>query len=280
MKTTPQIAPSCTTLPRSRTQRGFGLVELMVGMAIGLLIVAAGLGSIIVSRVLSGTVGEASTMQQQASYAFRVMGQQIRQAGGRMLLPAADSTEYGVFDETPGLSGYVPVQGKSAPTATEYALELTYQNTEDRSYPLASGKPQMQPLLRNCLGENLAAASAAVINSRFKLDGSNLVCAGSGTPQVLISGVAAMEVRYLVQPAASSAAQQFTYALAESMTAPKDWLQVYAVEVCLELVGAEKIDTAGTTYTRCDKTQAARDNRLRMVFRNTFFINNRLWTVS
>lgn len=280
MKTSFTIAPVCTTVRSQRGQRGFGLVELMVGMAIGLLIVAAGLGSIIVSRVLSGTVGEASTMQQQASYAFRVMGQQIRQAGGRMLKPANDATEYGEFDESPQLSTYVPVQGKSSPDATEFALELTYQNTEDRSYPLASGQPQMQPLLRNCLGENLAAASAAVVHSRFRLDGTNLVCAGSGDPQVLITGVTAMQVRYLVQPTAGSAAQQFTYAAAESMSTPKDWLQVYAVEVCLELIGNEKIDTAGASYTRCDKTQAARDNRLRMVFRNTFFINNRLWTVS
>ena len=263
-----------------RQQRGFGLVELMVGLAIGLLIVAAGLGSIIVSRVLSGTVGEASTMQQQASYAFRVMGQQIRQAGGRMLKPAQDAAEYGVFEEAPTLSSHVPVQGKSAPDANEFALELVYQNTEDRSYPLASGQPQMQPLLRNCLGESLAAASAAVVQSRFKLDGGNLVCAGSGAPQVLISGVAAMEVRYLMQPAAAAGAQAFTYVPAESMTTAKDWLRVYAVEVCLELVGTENIDTAGATYTRCDHTQAARNNRLRMVFRNTFFINNRLWTVS
>lgn len=280
MKHPPLIASSGTLGQPPHAQRGFGLVELMVGMAIGLLIVAAGLGSIIVSRVLSGTVGEASTMQQQASYAFRVMGQQIRQAGGRMLKPATDSTEYGVFDEAPGLSAYVPVQGKSVPTTAEYALELAYQNTEDRSYPLVSGNLQMQPLLRNCLGESLAAASAAVVQSRFKLDGTNLVCAGSGKPQVLISGVTAMEVRYLMQPATGSAAQQFTYAAAESMTSAKDWLQVYAVEVCLELVGTENIDTAGATYTRCDKTQAARNNRLRMVFRNTFFINNRLWTVS
>lgn len=266
--------------PAARRQRGLGLLELMVGLALGLLVVAAGLGSIIVSRVLSSTVGEASTMQQQAAYAFRVMGQQIRQSGGRMLKPAADATEYGVFDESPTLSSHVPVQGKSAPGASDYALELVYQNTEDRSYPLVSGAPQMQPLLRNCLGESVSAATAAVVSSKFKLDGPNLVCAGTGTPQVVISGVTAMQVRYLVQPDTGGATQEFIYAPAESMTSPQDWLRVYAVEVCLELVGSEPIDTAGASYTRCDKTQATRGDRLHMVFRNTFFIHNRLWTVS
>ena len=53
----------------------------MVGIAIGLLVVAVAMGALMASRGISGTVSEATSMQQQAAYAFRVIGQQIRQAG-------------------------------------------------------------------------------------------------------------------------------------------------------------------------------------------------------
>lgn len=59
-------------------QRGMTLIELMVGLAIGLLTISVALGALMVSRGVSGTVTDASQLQQQASYAFRVMGQQIR----------------------------------------------------------------------------------------------------------------------------------------------------------------------------------------------------------
>ena len=69
----------------NKNQRGVSLLELLVGIAIGLLVVAVAMGALMASRGLSGTVSDASTLQQQASYAFRIMGQQIRQAGGLYL---------------------------------------------------------------------------------------------------------------------------------------------------------------------------------------------------
>lgn len=268
----------CSTPAPVHRQKGIGLLELMVGMAIGLLVVATGLGAVLVARALSGTVSEASSLQLQASFAYRIIGQQIRQVGGRMLKPVDDAAEFGVFDENPALITYVPIQGKTAPDSNQYALELLYQNTADKSFPLQDGKPQLQPLLRNCIGESTDPSSTPVVLSRFRLQGNDLVCAGTGVSQVLISGVSDFQVRYLVQANASSSAPAWLHVDASQLTTPAKWLQVYAIEVCLELLGKEHIDTAGATYTRCDKTQAARGDHLRMVFRNTFFINNRIWT--
>ena len=63
------------------TQRGVTLVELMVGIAIGLLVVAVATSALMVSRGISGTVSDASGLHQQAAHAMRVIGQQVRQAG-------------------------------------------------------------------------------------------------------------------------------------------------------------------------------------------------------
>lgn len=257
-----------------------GLLELMVGIGLGLLVVATGLGAILLARTLTSTVDDASTLQQQASYAFRVIGQQIRQSGSRTLKSAVSPTEYGEFDDAAALVGYMPVQGKSTPGAKEYALEVLYQNSEEKSYPLVDGKAQLLPPLRNCLGENVSPGTSAVISSKLKLVGDTLVCAGSGTPETIIPGVADFQVRYLRGSGAATATSSFTYAAAEGLTTKQDWLKIYAVEVCIELVGTQRIDTAGATYIRCDKTQAARGDRLRMVQRNTYFINNRVWTTS
>lgn len=62
-------------------QAGATLLELLVGITIGLLTVAVGIGALMISRGVSGTVSDASNMQQQAAYAFRVIGSQVRQAG-------------------------------------------------------------------------------------------------------------------------------------------------------------------------------------------------------
>ena len=47
-----------------RMQRGVTLIELMVGIAIGLLTIAVAMGALMVSRGVSGTVSDASEIQQ------------------------------------------------------------------------------------------------------------------------------------------------------------------------------------------------------------------------
>ena len=66
-------------------QRGVTLIELMVGIAIGLLVVAVAMGALMVSRGVTGTVSDASGIQQQGAYAMRLFGQQLRQAGSLRL---------------------------------------------------------------------------------------------------------------------------------------------------------------------------------------------------
>lgn len=267
------------TTSHRQIQRGVSLVELMVGITIGLLTVAVAMGSILVSRSLSGTVSEVSQLQQQASYAFRVIGQQIRQSGGRVLRPASTATEFGEFDNNPGLNGVLPVSGIATPSNNQFILSLAYQNSMDRSFPLVSGNPVERGLVRNCLGENPGVTAAPVLTSQFRVTNNQLVCAGTGNPQSIISGVTDFQVRYLIQ-SSTGTTQNFQYLNADEISSNTEWLRVYAVEVCLEISGTERIDTAGTTYIRCDGTSADRGDRLRMVFKNNFYINNHSWNAS
>lgn len=282
-------------------ERGISLIELLVGIAIGLLTMAVAAGALMASRNLSGTVSDATGLQQQASYAFRVIGSQIRQAGSLELnlnpdiagTAAGQSQEFvPVAFDAPDPAGVKPpfdrntstVTGLDSPSATQYALSIGYQNYTETIVDPAGGTINASQF-RDCLKQNPSATTHPTVFSQFKYRaGSNasngeLVCLGiGGTPQAIIQNVAAFSLRYGIQTMASTGIPRMEFvdaATAAIATPPRrGWADVYAVEVCLELVGSEVIDTAGITYTRCDNTVTSRANRIRSVHRQTFQIRS------
>ena len=274
--------------PIRTSQRGATLLELLVGITIGLLTVAVAVGALVVSRGISGTVSEASQLQQQASFAFRVIGQQLRQAGSRQLDPETAPDVHAKFYEPiknvpVDFSGVTPVSGKDNPGTGEYALEINYQNIKELTV-LQPTEGEYQ--IRNCLqkkAEDAALNPEPMITSKFKHNttAGTLVCAGgTADPQPIIQNVKDFTVQYLTQATDGSPGAAPTYQYVNAITAGASWLKVYAVQVCLELEGAETIDTAGAKYKKCDGTEVDRGNKLRMVFRNTYHIRNHAWPTS
>ena len=274
-------------LPLRTSQRGATLLELMVGITIGLLTVAVAVGALMVSRGISGTVSEASQLQQQASYAFRVIGQQLRQAGSRQLDPVTPPDVHAKFyapNNVPVVfSGIMPISGKDTPGTSEFSLEVNYQNIKELT---VSEPTDGEYQIRNCLqqkAEDAAGDPEPMITSKFKYNtaAGTLVCAGgTADPQPLIQNVKDFTVQYLTQATDGSPGAAPTYQYVNATTAGASWLKVYAVQVCLELEGAETIDTAGAKYKKCDGTEVDRGNKLRMVFRNTYHIRNHAWPTS
>lgn len=271
---------------KQATQAGVTLVELMVGIAVGLLVVAVAMGALMASRGISGTVSEATNLQQQAAYAFRIIGQQIRQGGSLelglnpsiVLTPASDTNPAMVpvaFDP-PDPTGVRPpfnrasstLSGETAPPS----LTVGYQNYTEVT--TAGATPVS--LLRDCLGQNKVTAGIpdnAVIASTFKRSSdpakNELVCTGTGGDsgeQALIDNVTDIQIRYIEQTAGGST---MSY-----VSSPSAGNTVYAVEVCLELTGTENIPTTTEKYTDCSGTQKSYGDKLRMVFRNVFQIRS------
>lgn len=265
-------------------QNGATLVELLVGITIGLLTVAVGLGAVVMSRGVSGTVSEASQMQQQAAHAFRIIGQQIRQAGSirqevvsTPAAPASGSSETvdnswlkytfdnpaRVFDRNTQT-----VLGSDGTASSDFKLTLGYQNYVEPMGP-ASAASDKSPF-RDCLGQN---PNINVVRSKFQLVGDELRCAGdSGSPQPIIKGVADFTVTYLSQTTTAGLNPVISHAASAASVA--DWNKIYGIEVCLELIGSEYVDTVGSTYKNCHGSTISRGNRLRMVFRNTYQIRS------
>ncbi len=281
--------------PAQHFQQGVTLIELMVGITIGLLTIAVAMGALMASRGASGTITDASQLQQQASYAFRVIGQQARQGASMQLnlgventAPTDPITPEGAVAFTPDPQLYssnplVPpttlaVSGKDAPSAGEYKVSFAFQNYKESTFPIGA----QASLFRDCLGQQ---PSASVIQSQFVLTGTELQCAGSDNiPQALIRNVADFQVRYLVQAdvdAVEAGAPTLQYATATDVAA--NWQRVFGVEICLVLYGDESISMPlGSSYVGCDRTappinmsasgslSATQKNRMHMTFRSVF----------
>lgn len=261
----------CQAAPR---QQGVTLIELLVGIAIGLLVVAVAMGALMASRGISGTVSEATSLQQEAAYAFRVMGQQIRQAGSIELsltpditLNAASSTN----DPAMTPVAFNAPDGKN-PQFNRALSTLSGDNTPSftvgyQNYTEPTTTASAASMLRDCLGQN---PTAAVLTSKFQRNSKNeLVCtgAGSSTAQPIIGNVTDMRIRYVRQNTVSNELQYLA-------APPTDWKNIYAIEICLELTGTEKTPTNAATYTNCNGKATAYGDRLKMVFRNLYQIRS------
>jgi len=262
-----------------RLQRGLSMIELLVGLSIGLMTIAVALGTLVISRQVSGSVNEASQLQQQAAQAFRSIGQQARQAGSlRLNLAYAKDSSQSV-DLADPVAFEVPtnaatVAGVDTPTGTQDQLTLAYQNYTENLV----GSDTAQSQFRDCLGQ-AGSGSPSVIRSGFSLDkpsgasSGELDCRGSaGTAQPLIENVADFRVRFLLQ-AGSFGSPTMRYRTAGTLAAA-DWPHVQAIEVCLELEGNETLPATTQPYLNCANQSVVRGQKLRMVFRNTYQIRS------
>lgn len=262
-------------------QRGIGLIELMIGIALGLMTVAVGIGALMVSRGVTGTVGDASHLQQQAAYAFRIIGQQLRQAGSAQLDMAVgkdDSLGFTADDPVGFLTtGYTSksdiVNGVQTPSGTQYKLTTGFRNYLEQN----TAGVTATTLFRDCLGEGGGATQPMII-SAFRLNTATqeLVCNGavSAGPQAIARNVADFQVSYLTQTPGAGAPTVLRFNDAASVT---NWAQVYAVEVCLDFFGDERIDLPTTpppTYRNCSNVDTPYGGRMHQVFRNTYQIRS------
>lgn len=287
---TPSSSRSGYALRSFTLQRGATLIELMVGITIGLLTIAVATGALMISRGISGTVTDASQLQQQASYAFRVFGQQLRQAGSMRLNLNAESTNPTdpilsdaavafvpdplIHAIVPGASPTTPaVSGKDTPASGEYALSVAFTNYTEQSFTTASGAS----FFRDCSGAGSDPVAVPIIQSNFVLKDGELFCG----IQPMLRNVADFQVRYLVQTGGATGTP--TIQIVNAATVGTNWASVFGVEVCLVLYGDEAIDMpAGSSYNNCtgtavnmttlpiDTATIKRKNRMHMTFRNVY----------
>jgi len=283
MVISPPITQTSIKQITRHSQQGVTLLELMVGIAIGLMVVAVAMGALMASRSVSGTVSDATGIQQQAAYAMRVIGQQLRQAGSIYLnldntpgqssaiaasMPVAFEA---VVAAAGNVNGFTPATDTLTGTST--SLTVGYRRYKESIF----SSTEAQSLVRNCLGGPIDTSADQRLESIFTFSNGRLLCAGNGAgPQPMVQNVADFQVRYLLQDNSTPGDTKIQY-LSAAALGSDNWSKVQAVEVCLVLYGDEVIDMpAGSSYSGCngavDMTSLAgtRARRMHIAFRNVF----------
>lgn len=242
-----------------RRQAGFTLVELMVGLTIGLLVAIAAMGSLIFTQISSKSVGDSTRMQQDAATIFRIAGFHLREAGAVRIIAATPGTENVVF--TASFNGFGTTG--FAITGTEGAAGAP--DVLNISHDIA---PELDA--RDCLGNAPAAGAVRIDNSFAVNNQAELTCTGTSAlvgAQPIALGVEDFQVTYGVRTGGSV---QFF-----SANGILSWDSVESVRICLQMSG----ETAGNpnptvAIVGCNGAAAAADGRIRRVFRNTFNLRN------
>lgn len=243
-------------------QGGSSLVELLVGIAVGLMVVMAAIGTLVMARSTSRGVNDQLELQQQANMAIRIMSTMLRQTNTREI--EAQPLNAGV------LFSAMPVYGASLLWVQGLARDA--QDNDDFGIAFSDAGA---PLTPDCLGDFNSAptpAGAPVSNRFFVNNNGNttrLMCRGTNVnavAQPLISDVRRLRVLYGVQTGVGVAAvtRYFTQA-----TVP-NWAtaNVVSLEICLEMASAPRgVNTPGN-YTDCDGVaQTNADGRVHAVAR-------------
>lgn len=237
-----------------RVQRGASLIELLVGVAIGLLVVLAALGTVVYTNASAGAVTDSVRLNLQAQTVFDKLGRQLRQSSSHTMTAT-------------GLNGVITFQNGLAPgtaAVSEVAGELQVRHSTN----VPNAVPPFAPsaALPGCLGGNPGPGVLLSVN-RFSNAAGLLRCDEGGGAQPIAENVEMLLVRYGVRSAIAGNLQYLPAA------AVIDWQEVKAVEICLQLQGDRTNNPNLAAYTNCQGVATpVTDGRLHRVFRRIFTV--------
>lgn len=242
-------------------ERGLSLVELLVGLAIGLLVTLAALGIISFTRISSTTVTDTVQMQQDATIAMRIIGQQIRQARSVGLQTT----------QADGRVGYTAYTGSTPPGAPSDVAVFGVDGNAAQPDTITISTGVLNGLTTDCLGFGPPAPADTIV-STLDLQGGTLRCAGTTTAaQPMIDNVLDFQVWYGVRDPVTGNLQYLAQPAAAA------WPTVRTVLVCLHLVSATTtaaIPAPGNLPLDCANQPVAWDGRIQRVFRQVFSLRN------
>lgn len=271
------------TLSRSRVQSreaGLSLIELLVGIVVGLLVVFAAIGSLTYTRVASTTVGDSARLQQDAFNAFRIVGHSFRQAGARKLVSNIKGSSQVTFNaDFTGLTATASegrvVDGEDGGGNMPDVVRISH----DPGSIIPAGSTTIPSLAStDCLGRAAKALPAVTdlqIRNEFSVLNNQLRCLGSGgiagQSWAVAEGVEDMQVWFGVRPP-FPVNSPLTYQKRDDV----DDVNLPFAEtilICLRMSGQTASNPTVNT-TGCNGEAVAQDGRIRRVFFRVFNIRN------
>lgn len=232
-------------------QQGLSLVELMIAMSISLVIILGVTQVFVASKRTYNLQNGIGSLQENGRFAL-------------------DSLSHSI-----GLAGYTPSLTALSAFNTATSLDNTTAN-EDLSFSVDAGTASdtievNYTSATDCLGN----ATTGVANDLFFLDGTNLMCLGSGngTPGLMAEGVENMQILYGEDTDADKVANRYV-----SVANIVDWDSVVSVRVALLLETSDGVAQADAdkTYSLLNAPPLGpfSDTLLRREFTRTIFLRN------
>jgi type IV pilus assembly protein PilW len=227
-------------------QRGISIVEIMVGLAVGLVLLAGVASLVVGSRQTSRVERNLLEMQGIGRMAVETVSREVRKAGYR------SNRERALADLFPaGAAPFATAGGVVAGFASDSGIDLRYQGSGDN-------------WTTDCLGN--AIADGQEVRQTLWLEGGELHCRArnliTNTDQTLalIPQVEALTISYGIDDDGDGFAD--TYRAAAAVT---DWSRVSSVNVQLRVVSSDDgLADAAQPYIGFDGTAATpEDRRLR-----------------
>ena len=235
-------------------QQGLTMVELLVGLALSLALVA-GITQMVVSTQQNSRLQiNQATLVDNARFAMEFLSRSGQRAGYR------NNRLFTLGTAFPANGGFV--RG-AVVTGTDTSFSVRYEGDPDATAPLA-----------NCL--NQPANVAGVYIETWELNGTDLRCrrtnpAGAVATEPLLAGVEAINIRYGVDTGGDLAPDAYVTAAAVT-----DWTMVRSVNIRLRLVSDEDnlVETPTAFPNFAGGTTTPTDRRVRRILTTTIALRN------
>jgi len=241
------------------SQDGYTLPELLIGMALSLLVIAAATAAYSTSKQTWSAMAAADAVHANARVALRNIKEQAQMAGGAFLKPASNNDGTFTVDvssnEDAGQAALAGVNG------TKYVESLTLGHWHALDAIDCQG---------NTSSTHTSVRSDYKLNSNKELSCKDLNLTNS-TYQALAEGVEDFQVRYAE---ANVSAQTLQWKTANQVT---DMTQVLAIEVCLRVASVNTVHNTkpNTSYSGCQGEALPSDGRVRRTFKRVMALRNR-----
>jgi len=241
------------------SQRGYTLPELLIGMALSLLVIAAATSAYGTSKQTWNAMAAADAVHTNSRVALRNIREQAQMAGAAYLKPVSNSDGKFRVDVSPSEdAGQAALAGVNGSKNIE-SLTLGHWHALDAI---------------DCQG-NTGSTHTSVRND-YKLNtNKELSCKDlnltNSTYQALAEGVEDFQLRYAE---ADPNTQTLQWKTANQVT---DMTQVVAIEVCLRVASISTVHNTkpNTSYSGCQGEALPSDGRVRRTFKRVMALRNR-----
>lgn len=250
---------------RVSRQRGVSLLELLIGITIGLLVTVAAVGSLVFTRVAATTVSDAVRLQQDAAVAMRMIGRQLKQVGAFPL----DNAAAGGVGRVQFFTNYSGIANQG------WSIQGT-NGARDSFTTAFSVSNDAGALATDCFGQQTPAPQTAV-TSTFQVTADSVFrCRGTiGDFQPVLNNVENLQIWYAV-PVGANKRYFRADQISNNTGITPNWTEVQGVQVCLQLVGTTTGNptAADPNVLDCNGNVMVSDGRVRRAFRQVFNLRN------